>query len=155
MPLRLLPDLTFPLRRDAINPLMDNVMQVNIVDAGVTENMQRALGLMLHTWDLWVKSGGRIDYRGEAGHARMIQDAMTFCPQGCGLDTRHGEIAAAHLSIDFSDTQIRLLTAKLPLLPSDPSDLLRRCRDLYPLSVEDEKRVGLLLDMLGKKPVPM
>ena len=149
--LKLLPDLTFPIFRSQVNPLMDGVVELNTLDAAIPENMQRALGLMLHTFDLWCKSGGKIDYLGEAGHARLVQDATTFCGSGNPVATRNGDLAAAHLSIDWSDTQIRLMTARMPLLPTDTNSLLVMCRDLYGLSITDEKRIGLLMDMLGKK----
>ncbi len=152
MSLTLLPDLTFPVARNAIDPLMTNLVQLNTIDAALGENMQRALGLMLHTWDLWVKSGGRIDYRGVGGHERLKQDAETFL---CGspVATRNGDLSAAHLSIDYHDTQVRLKGLGLPPLPSSVNDLLKLCQDLYGLSLQDEKRIGLLLDYLGKKPM--
>ncbi len=149
--LTILPDLQFPISKHQFDPLMSNLVQVNILDGALNEKIQRGLGLFLHTHDLWCKSGGRIDYRGPAGHQRLMQDAMTFCGPGNPVATRHGDLAAAHLAIDFSDTQIRLKAAGLPLLSSDVSDLIGLCRDLCEYSLEQEKRVGLLMDMLGKK----
>ena len=149
--LTLLPDLKFPLTKAQFNPLMDNLCQLNILDGALNEKVQRGLGIYFHTHDLWCKSGGAIDYRGPAGHQRLMQDAMTFCGSGNPVATRHGDLAAAHLSIDFSDTQVRLKAAGLPLLPSDVSALIGLCRDLSEYSPEMEKRVGLLMDMLGKK----
>ena len=151
--LTLLPDLKFPITQGQFDPLMNNLVQLNILDGALNEKVQRGLGLFLHTHDLWCKSGGRIDYRGPAGHARLVQDAMTFCGSGNPVATRHGDLAAAHLSIDFSDTMIRLKAAGLPLLPSNVADLINLCRDLSEFSPEMEKRTGLLMDALGKKPL--
>jgi hypothetical protein len=151
--LTLLPDLKFPITKAQFDPLMSNLVKLNIIDGALNEKIQRGLGLFLHTHDLWCKSGGRIDYRGPAGHARLMQDAMTFCGPGNPVATRHGDLAAAHLSIDMSDTQCRLKDAGLPLLSWDVNDLINQCRDLSEYSPEQEKRVGLLMDMLGKKPL--
>ena len=149
--LTLLPDLKFPVTQAQFDPLMNNLVQLNIIDGALNEKVQRGLGLFLHTHDLWCKSGGRIDYRGPAGHARLMQDAMTFCGSGNPVATRHGDLAAAHLSIDFSDTQVRLKAHGMTLLSWDVNDLINQCRDLSEYSPELEKRVGLLMDMLGKK----
>lgn len=143
--------MTFPVTKSQFNPLMDGVVMLNLCDGCLTEPQQRALGLHLHVFDLWVKSNGVIDYRGDDGHRRLIQDAMTFCGSGNPVATRHGDLAAAHLSIDWSDTQIRCAQAGLPLLSTNVSVLLDGCRDLCGLSLMDEKRVGLLMDYLGKK----
>lgn len=151
--LKVLPDLKLPITRNCCNPLMDQVVQLNIIDAGLNERWQRALGLYFHVYDLWVKSKGRIDYRTPEGHRRLVQDAMTFAGSGNPVATRHGDLAAAHLSIDFSDTQIRCAQAGLPPLSADVSTLLSQCADLFEMSAEMEKRVGLLMDYLGKKPV--
>lgn len=151
--LKTLPDLKFPITQNQFDPLMSNLVQVNILDGALNENVQRGLGLFLHTHDLWCKSGGKIDYRGPAGHQRLMQDAMVFCGSGNPVATRHGDLAAAHLSIDFSDTQIRLKAAGCTLLSSDVNDLIAQCRDLSQYSLEMERRVGLLMDCLGKKPL--
>ena len=151
--LTLLPDLKFPITKGQFDPLMNNLVQVNLLDAGVTEKQQRGLGLYFHTFDLWCKSGGKIDYRGPAGHARLMQDAMTFCGPGNPVAIRHGDLAAAHLSLDFSDTQIRLKASNQPLLSWDVNNLLNACRDLCEYSPQEEKQVGLVMDMLGKKPL--
>ena len=149
--LTLIPDIVLPVTQRQFDPLMNNLVQLNILDGALNEKIQRGLGLFLHTWDLWCKSNGRIDYRGPAGHARLIQDAMTFCGAGNPVATRHGDLAAAHLAIDFSDTQVRLKAHGLPLLPSNIADLINLCRDLSEYSPEMEKRTGLLMDVLGKK----
>ena len=151
--LTLLPDLRFTITKAQFNPLMDNLVRLNLLDAGVTEKQQRGLGLYFHTFDLWCKSGGKIDYRGPAGHARLMQDAMTFCGPGNPVGTRHGDLAAAHLAIDFSDAQLRLKAHNQPPLSFDVNDLLSACRDLCEYSPQEERRVGLLMDALGKRPM--
>lgn len=152
MSLKLLPDLQFPVTLQQANVLMENVVQLNIIDGALSERTQRALGLYLHTFDLWVKSGGKVDYRGKDGHRRLIEDAMRFVGTGNPVATRHGDLAAAHLAIDWSDTQVRLA----PLgqaLSANVSELIGACPDLAEFSPEMEKRTGLLMDYWGKKSV--
>lgn len=150
--LTVLKDLAFPITSNQFNQLMENLVQLNCLDAGIAEPMQRALGLHLHCWDLFVKSNKRINYLGSDGHQRLVNDAMIFCGTGNPVATRHGDLSAAHLALDFSDTSQRLKDFGLQPLPTTASQLLDGCRDLYGLSIMDEKRVGLLMDMLGKKP---
>lgn len=151
MPLRLLPDLLFPIRPGSINALMDNVQMLNIVDAGLNDRLQRALTLNFHIFDLYVKSGGGIDYRGEEGQQRMVQDAASFIG-GSTIASKHGDLAAAHLSIDYHDSQSRLKQADLPLLPSDVNQLIHMSRKLAEMPPQTEQRVALLLDYLSKRP---
>lgn len=149
--LKVMPNPTLPITLRQFDPLMDNLVRLNILDAGLSDKSQRGIGLYLHTYDLWVKSKGVIDYRGPAGHQRLMEDAMTFCGHGNPVPTRHGDLAAAHLAIDWHDTQIRCMQTGLPLLSTKTSDLLNEARDLCEYSPEMEKRVGLLMDWLGKK----
>lgn len=151
MALRMLPDLVFPLGPASINALMDNVQQLNIVDAGIPERVQRALTLHFHIFDLYVKSHGRIDYRGEEGRGRMVQDAFSFIG-GSTIATKHGDLPAAHLSIDYHDTQSRLAAAGLPALSADVNDLIGASRKLADYPPQTEQRVALLLDYLSKRP---
>ncbi len=151
MALKILPDLTFPIMPAQCNPLMSNVVQINIIEAGWNERFQRALGIHFHIFDTYVKSGGKIDYRGLEGHRKLLQDAMTFCGSGNPIATKHGEIAAAHLSIDYSDTQIRLKQAGLPAISDEPNELLNQCVDLSNFAPQDEVRVGLFMDYIGKR----
>jgi len=152
--LKLLPNGLFPITVQQFNPLMDNLVQLNILDAGLSDKAQRGIGLYLHTYDLWVKSGGAIDYRGHKGQERLLEDTMTFCGHGNPVPTRHGDLAAAHLAIDWHDTQVRCMSTGLPLLSTQTADLLNEARNLCEYSPEMEKRVGLLMDYLGKKPYP-
>lgn len=149
----LLPDLTFPVSRQAANALMVNVVQLNHIDAGLGEPLQRGLGLLLAVHELHVKSGGRLDYRTVSGHERLKQDAETFCPSGSALSTRKSDMEAGHLGLDFTNVQLRLKAAGMPLMPSDVNALLGMCADLFGLSVLDERRLSLFLDYLSKRKV--
>lgn len=146
--------MTAPITRSQFDPLGDNLHQLNRQDAALTEQIQRALGVDLHCWDLWVKSGGKWDFRFKAGHERLKDAASVFCGDANPVSTRHGDLEAAHLSIDFHDSQTRLMQAGLPLLTTDVNKLISDCRDLYELSVIEEKRLGLVLDYLSKRQYP-
>lgn len=147
--LRMLPDLAFPIGQGSINALMDNLVQLNLVDAGLNERQQFALGINFHIYDLLAKKG--LDYTGPAGHNRMMADSMAFVG-GAPVVTRHGDLAAAHLSVDYHDTQRRLAEAGLRPLPADVNLLLAMCADFTTFPPQIERRVLLLLDYLSKKP---
>lgn len=151
--LRLLPDATFPITHHHADALMENVHQFNILDGALNEKYQRALGIYFHVFDLWVKSKGKIDYRGKVGNQRLIEDAMRFVGTGNPVAYRHGDLAAAHLSIDYHDTQMRLKEIGQPPMSARVSDLLVECQHIADLNQEMEKRTGLLMDYLGKKPL--
>lgn len=151
--LKILPGLVYPITTSQFDRLMDSVVQLNLLDAGLTEPQQRALGIYLHTFDLYAKSRGRINYIGTAGHQRLVQDAMTFCGVGNPVATRNGDLPAAHLALDYSDTAVRIKEAEMQSITNDVHQLVYESRDLAGLSVVDEKRIGLLMDMLGKKPI--
>ncbi len=153
MSLRLLPDLTFPITQAQINPLMDNVQQLNTLDAGIPDRTQRALTLFFHVHDLFVKSHGKIDYRSEDGRVRMVQDAVTFVG-GSTIASKQGDLPAAHLSIDYHDTVSRLAAAGLPPIPSDVNALIYLSRKMADYPPQTEQRVALLLDILSKRPMP-
>lgn len=148
--LRLLPDVKFPVTPTQINPLLENVHQLNILEAGIHERFQKALGIFFHVIDTYCKTNGAVDYRGPEGHKRLVQDAMTFCG-GSSIATKHGDLAAAHLGIDFHDTSIRLRDKGLPPLPTAVADLLKMCADFAALPPQSENRINLYLDFLGKK----
>lgn len=149
MSLRVLPDLTFPITPNQVNPLMDNVQQFNVMDAGVDPRTQKALDLMFHAYELLADTGGRVDYTGQAGHARLFQDAVNLIPEM--LITKHGDLRAAHLGIDFNNAQAKLKKAGMPLLTDNRDDLIFQCRDLLTLPLRSEERMGLLLSFLAKK----
>ena len=148
-----LPDITWPVTKEQANTLMVDVQQLNILEGGLSEPSQRGLGIYFHTFDLWVKSKGKIDYRGVDGHRRLVEDAMRFVGTGNPVATKHGDIAAAHLSLDWHDTQMRLKEGHHAPISSRVGDLLHESRELAALSIEMEKRTGLLLDYLGKRPL--
>jgi hypothetical protein len=149
--LKTLPDISFPITKSSINPLMDCIVQLNTQDAGLPEGMQRALGIYFHTYDLFVKSKGRINYLGRDGRERLKQDASMFVQSQ--IVTRNGDLSAAHLAIDYSDTIVRCREMGITPLTGDVAALIAECTDMQGMSVEMEKRVGLLMDMLGKKSV--
>lgn len=151
--LRLLPDLVLPVTPSQVNPLMENLVQLNILEAGLNDRYQRALSILFHTYDTFVKTHGRVDYLGLEGRKRMMQDAMAFCGHGNPVATRHGDLAAAHLAIDYHDTQERLRAAGIAPLPAVVSDLISMCMDLTTFSSQDEIRANLLLDYMGKRPL--
>jgi hypothetical protein len=152
--LKILPDMVKPVSSAQINALMDGLVQLNLIEGCLSEQQQRALSVDLSCFDLYIKSKGKWDYRFAAGHQRLFQDAATFCGSGTPIATRKGDLAASHLALDFSDTQVRLAQAGLPLLPTNVSDLLINCRDMCGLTVIDEHRIGVLLDYLSKKSPP-
>lgn len=147
--LTLLPDLTYPITSKQADALMNNMVQLNLIESHLNEKQQRGLGLLFHLIDVFVKSGGRIDYRGLDGHRRMVDDAMSLA--GRGMGNRLGDLEACHLALDYSDCQLRLKSAGQPPISADVNVLLSECRDLCEYSVEDEKRTSLLLDYLGKR----
>lgn len=153
MALRLLPDLKFPVNHRSIDPLMDNLMQLNQVDAGISERTQRALTLFFHVSDLFIKSQGKYDYRGEEGRQRLVQDAVAFVG-GSSIGTKVGDLPAAHLSIDFSDAQCRLIQHSMPLLPNDVNTLVGLSRKMAEFAPQVEQKVALFLDYLSKRPLP-
>ena len=150
--LKLLPDLTFPITAASVNPLMDCVVQLNSLDAGIQEAQQRALVIYLHCYDLYIKTQGRVDYREVAGHERLKQDAVKFVASQ--IVTRRGDLTAAHLALDWHDTAARCLKAGLPAPNADVHQLISDSRDLVGLDLQTEKRIGLLMDMLSKRPMP-
>jgi hypothetical protein len=151
MSLNLLPDLTFPITQRQVDPLMDNMVQLNLLDGCLSERGQRALNLCFHIYETWCKTGGKVDYRSKDGHRRLIQDAMTFCGTGNSIGTRYGDLSAAHLGIDYHNAQMRLKEAGHLPLSSNVSNLIGMCPDLAEFSPEWEKRAQLLMTMLGKR----
>lgn len=151
MGLRMLPDLVAPITNRQINALMDNIMQLNTVDAGIHERYQRALTINFHIYDLFVKSHGKWDYRGLDGLNRLTQDAMSFIG-GSTIASKHGDLPAAHLAIDYHDTQSRLAGAGMATLSHEVNDLLLMSRSLADLPPQTEQRIALLLDYLSKRP---
>ena len=151
MSLTLLPDLIYPVTGAQINALMDNMVQLNLVDAGLTSRDQDAIDIMLDCYEIKAKTGGAIDYTGLDGHRRLHEDAMRLINDGNPIMTRHGDMSAAHLAIGFHDAQIHLRNAGMTLLPSNRDDLLSLARDILQFPKRTESRMGLFLRYLRKK----
>lgn len=147
--LKILPAATFPITATSSATLMDGLVQTNKLDAGLSEQSQGGLILYLHVLDLFIKTNGAIDYRGDAGLERLKADAQRFAPSQ--IVTRHGDLTAAHLAIDYSDTAIRTQQAGLPVPSGDVNKLVYDSREYAVMSNQLQKQIGLLLDWCGKK----
>lgn len=150
-----LPNLVFPITVHSMDPLMTNMVQLNLVDGCLSRQQQRAMGIFLHKIDLFVKSNGYFNYLGKGGTDRLKRDAYNFCRDENALQ-RHGELAAAHLAIDYHDTVTRIQTSPpipgFSALPNSVNGLLPLFTDLVGISDKEEQRIGLFLDYAGKKP---
>lgn len=147
-----LPDLVFPITGRQADALMENVVKLNVLDAGIAERTQKALDLEFHIHEVKADTGGTVDYSGHGGHARLLQDAMTLVGDGSPLVTRHGDLKAAFLAIAFNDCQAKLAKAGMPLLTKDVNLLINQVRDLLNFPNRTEDRMGLFLSYLRKKP---
>lgn len=152
MPLTKLPQISFPVRPQQVNPLMENVAKFSVIDFGIAERMQKALDLEFHAQEIKADTGGAIDYTGRAGHAKLAQDAMTFVGDGCPIVTRHGDLKAAYLAIAWNDAQAKLAAAGMPLLSDDVNTLLTTVQDILTMPQRTEDRMALFLSYLRKKP---
>lgn len=146
--LSVLPDLTFPITIKQLDPLYSGLVQLNVIDAGIDIQRQKALGILFDTYEILAKTG--VNYTGLDGHRRLFEDAQTFLG-GSSVATRHGDLRAAHLAIDFNNAQKRLQKAGLPLLPADVGELLRLCSDLATIPSQTDDRLGVLIRMLQKR----
>ena len=151
MNLTLLPDLIYPVTGAQINALMDDVVKLNLVDAGLTSRDQDAIDIMLDCYEIKAKSLGAIDYTGLEGHRRLHEDAMRLINDGNPIMTRHGDMTAAHVAIGYHDAQINLRTAGMPLLSSNRNDLIALSRDILQFPKRTEARMALFLRYLRKK----
>ena len=151
MSLILLPDLSFPVTPKSADGLMVNLVQLNMLDAGLNERQQKALDIVLDTYELKAKSKGEIDYTGKDGHQKLFQHAMSFCGEGNPVVTRHGDLAAAHLAINYNNAQMKLKAAGMPLVSPLVSELLLLCGDICAMPQRTEARCGLFLSYLQKR----
>lgn len=149
MSLSLLPALTWPITPKQIDGLMVNLMQLNTLEAGIPDRVQKALDIVFDVYELKAKSKGTIDYTGEAGENRLVQEAITFVPEQ--IVTKHRDLDAAHLAIAFNNAQVQLSRAGMPLLPNDVPALLVLAKRLLARPVRTEQRIGLFLSYLQKK----
>ena len=145
MPLVLLENLVFPLDATHTDELLHNTVQFNILGKGLTERQQRALGLHFDIHGLHAHSRGILDYRGRKGHERLKTDAMAVMGAGNPIFTRYGDLHAAHLAIDYHNTQIRLKKSGMPLMPMETEALLADCIDLVQLPEKLEERLDMYL----------
>lgn len=148
--LTLLPDLTFPVTSKQADALMVCLTQLNLMEGSLHEKQQRALSILFHAYDLWLKTHGALDYRSPDGHRRLVEHSEALL-SGSPVTTRVGDLAAAHLAIDHHDTQMRLKERGLPPISSDVSTLLNECRDYAQFPIEMLKRISLALDLMGKR----
>lgn len=151
--LRLLPNLQWPITPRQIEPLLGNLVQLNLIEAHLSSSQQRALSILFSISDRWVKSNGKLDYRGSDGHARLMQDAMSFVG-ATPIVTRHGDLAASHLALDFHDAQCRLMQAGHMLLSDDRDTLLSMVQDFINVPPQTQDQILVLMDYLSKKPMP-
>ena len=149
--LTLLPDLTYPITSKQADALMNCMVKLNFMEAGLNERQQRGLAILLHVIDVCTKTRGKFDYRGQDGHRRLFDDSTSIA--GSGLGRRLGDLPACHLALDWHDCQMRLKASGQPPISGDVNELLNQCRDLIQLSVDDETRVSLLLDYCSKRPL--
>ncbi len=130
---------------------MQAVVRLNIIDSGLSERSQKALDIELHVHEILADTGGAVNYTGQDGHRRLVQDAMSFVGEGCPIVTRHGDLKAAYLAIGFNDAQFKLFRAGKPMLSDDVPTLLNQVRDLMVMPPRTEDRIGLFLAYLRKK----
>ncbi len=151
MSLIVLPDLKFPVTAKQADSLMVDVVQLNLVDAGINERQQKALDILLDTYELKAKSAGQIDYTNTDGHTRLFQHAMNFVGDGSPITTRHGDLRAAHLAIAYNNAQMKLKAAGMAALPAEVTLLLELCRDFCALPIRSEEKMGIYLSYLQKR----
>jgi hypothetical protein len=151
MSLIVLPDLKFPVTSKQADSLMVDVVQLNLVDAGINERQQKALDIMLDTYELKAKSGGKIDYTSGEGHRLLFEHAMTFVGDGSPVTTRHGDLRAAHLAIAFNNAQMKLKAAGMPALTHEVALLLELCKDFAVSPLRTEEKMGVYLSYLQKR----
>ena len=132
---------------------MANLVGLNLIEAHLSSSQQRALAILFSISDRWVKSGGRVDYRGPDGHSRLMQDAMSFVG-ATPIVTRHGDLAASHLALDFHDAQCRLMQGKHMPMSDDRDTLLSMVQDFINLPLQTLEQMLVLLDYASKKPMP-
>lgn len=131
--------------------LLEMVMKLNTLDAGLNPRQQKALDILLETYELKASTNGAIDYTGKDGRARLYQAAANFCGDGNPIITRHGDLRAAHLAINYNNTVVKLRDAQMPPISDQVDVLLKECADLSVFPVLTEERLGLFLSYYQKK----
>lgn len=149
MILSTLPPIHFPLTFQQVGALMDFVQKMNVVDAGVDPRTQKAADIEFHIYELLADTRGTRDYRGRDGHARLVQESMAFIPEQ--LVTKHGDLRAAHLAINYNNAQAKLKRHGFAPMTDNRDTLVNECRDLLAFPLGTEERVSLYLNYLAKK----
>lgn len=147
--LNTLPPIHFPITSQQISALMDGVQQLNTIDAGLDHLQQKTLDNVLHVYELLADTHGKLDYRGEEGQRRLYQEAVTFVPEA--LITKHGDLRAAHLVINYNNAQAKLKKHGFPLLTTSKDELINMGRYLVALPLRTDERISLYLNYLAKK----
>ena len=150
MPLTMLDNATLPMNPQQAHKLLDNVVQLNNLDSGCNERMQRAIGLLLEIHSLFAKTRGQWDFTGRAGHERLKDVSMAFVGPGNHIITRYQDLSAAHLAIDYHNCQARMISEGLQPLPDRVDQLLELCADLYQWAEPMEQRADLTLSFIKK-----
>lgn len=147
----LLPDLRYPVDHRQAEALWENMGKLNVLDAGHDERTQRAIGILLDAYEVAAKKGPSWDYVGSRGaHQRLIEDAVKFAGPGTFV-TRHGDLAACHLAIDWNNSVITCDRAKYPEPPNNVTGLVSESRFFSELPPQLEVKIDLYLRYLKKK----
>lgn len=153
MSLTILPDAVFPMTSQQCDAINANLVQLNVLDAGLHHEWQRALGLYFKIAELKAKTKGAIDYSGPTGHRKLMEDAMIFAGHGNAFTTRHGDLLAAHLAIAYHNAQVKTTQAGFAAIPNDVNALVKEANDFSSLPPQMEERLDLLLNFLKKRRV--
>ena len=78
-------------------------------------------------------------------------DACVLIPEV--VITKHGDLRAAHLGLDFTNAQMKLKQSGFSELTIDRDDLINGCRDILNFPLRTEDRMSLLLSYLAKQPL--
>ncbi len=156
MPLKLLPELVFPVTRAQANPLIESMTQLNFVYAGIDERTQKALGILLKTIELLVDTKGVRDYMGAEGQRQLFQDSESLVGEGTGISTRIGDLRAAGLAIDFHNAATKWNASGMghkvfrEFMPTEVHRLRELCSTLAQLPPRKLDEIGLMLSYLRK-----
>jgi hypothetical protein len=144
-----LPELQFPVTRKQSAPLLQAVVQLNTIYAGMDERTQKAIGILLKTLELLADTDRKTDYTDPVGQARLFQDSEALVGDGTGLSTRIGDLRAAGLAIDFHNVFAKFKKKGWPLT-CEPGELRRLAIKYAQLSPRKLDEIGLMLSYLRK-----
>ena len=151
MALITLPNAVLPLTSDQADGIRTNMVQLNILDAGLNEQKIRAIGLEFKIQELNAKTRGAWNFTGRDGHERIKDAAMAFTHGA--MVTRYFDLLAAHVAIDYHNCVVKLRNAGLPPIPNTVDGLLELTMDLAHWPPQMEERVDLVLSFLKKSRV--